>query len=236
MGATAATGEHMSSELDQIRSLNQRAWAICKKDGAAAIQLARQAESLLPGCAEATPSDEYDCLKTQTYSRHSRPARGALPIALRANYLAEQIGDKYLIGSIQSLLGKIYWHIDDFPTSMDYYLNALKLVQTENHPDLEVSLINGLGLVQYGLENFSESLGYFKACLEKASADDLTGRADASNNIAYVLHILGRDPEAVEYGLAALALFNRLGTSVEEWRPCSLWAQFISPWGTTNRP
>jgi uncharacterized protein YlzI (FlbEa/FlbD family) len=29
---------------------------------------------------------------------------------------------------------------------MDTYLNALKLVQTENYPDLEISLVNGLGL------------------------------------------------------------------------------------------
>ncbi len=97
---------------------------------------------------------------------------------------------------------------------MDYYLNALKLVQSANYPDLEISLINGLGLVQYGLENYAEALAYFKACLEKASEDDVTGRADANNNVAYTLHMLGRDQEALEYGLAALSLFTRLGTAV----------------------
>ena len=205
----------MSSQLEKIRKLNRQAWTLCKKDAPRALQLARQAQSRLSGCAQAQPIDEFECLKTQTYCLDmlSKPEE-ALPIGLKANHLAEEIGDKYLIGSIQSLLGRIYWHIDDFPTSMDYYLNALKLVQTENHPDLEISLINGLGLVQYGLENYTESLGYFKTCLEKASEEDLTGRADASNNIAYVLHILGRDQEALEYGLAGLALFTQLGTSV----------------------
>ena len=205
----------MSCELDEIRRLNQQAWAICKKDGPRAILLARQAQSLLANCAQAQPIDEFESLKTQTYCLDvlSRPEE-ALPVGLKANRLAEQIGDAYLIGSIQSLLGRIYWHVEDFPTSMDYYLNALKLIQTENHPDLEVSLINGLGLVQYGLENYAEALGHFKTCLEKARADDLTGRADASNNTAYVLHMLGRDPEALEYGRAALSLFNRLETSV----------------------
>jgi diguanylate cyclase (GGDEF)-like protein len=205
----------LSSNLAKIRKLNKQAWGLCKKDGNQAIELAREAQSLLSGCAEALPLDEFECLKTQTYCLDmlSKPEE-ALPIGIKANQLAEKIGDKYLIGSIQSLLGRIYWHIDDYATSMDYYLNALKLVQTEHHPDLEISLTNGLGMVQYGLENYPESLGYFKTCLEKASEDDLTGRADANNNIAYVLHLLGRDQEALEYGMAGLALFNQLGTSV----------------------
>jgi diguanylate cyclase (GGDEF)-like protein len=205
----------MSSKLEKIRKLNQQAWDLCKKDGPQAFQLAQKAQSLLSKCADAQPRDEFDCLKTQTYCLDmlSQPEE-ALPIGLKANQLAEQIGDKYLIGSIQSLLGRIYWHIDDFATSMDYYLNALKLVQTEHHPDLEISLINGLGMVQYGLENYIEALGYFKACLQKASDIDLTGQADANNNIAYVLHMLGRDREAVEYAAAALTLFNQMGAYV----------------------
>ena len=205
----------MSSKLAKIRNLNRQAWTVCKKDSPRAIRLARQAQMLLSDCPQAEPIDEFECLKTQTYCLDmlSKPEE-ALPIGLKANHLAEQIGDKFLIGSIQSLLGRIYWHIDDFATSMDYYLNALKLVQAEKHSDLEISLINGLGLVQYGLENYAESLAYFKTCLDKASEDDLTGRADANNNIAYVLHILRRDQEALEYGMKGLSLFNQLGTTV----------------------
>ena len=205
----------MSSKLERIRSLNQQAWDLCKKDGPHAFQLAQKAQSLLSQCAEAEPRDEFECLKTQTYCLDmlSKPEQ-ALPKALKANQLAQEIGDKYRIGLIQSLLGRIYWHIDDYATAMDYYLNALKLVQTENHPDLEISLINGLGMVQYGLENYTESLGYFKACLEKAGEEDATGRADANNNIGYVLHMLGRDLEAVEYASAALRLFSQIGSYV----------------------
>ena len=205
----------MINNLETIKELNQAAWALCKKDASGALQLAGQAQFLLSSCPEAQPLDEFESLKTQTYCLDvlSKPEE-ALSTGLRANHLAESIGDKYLIGSIQSLLGRIYWHIDDYPTSMDYYLNALNLVQTEKHPDLEVSLTNGLGLVQYGLENYDESLRYFKSCLGKAAEDDLTGRADANNNVAYVLHILGRDREALEYGMAGLSLFNQLGTSV----------------------
>ena len=203
----------MSSKLEKIRKLNQQAWDLCKKDGPQALQLAQKAQNLLSKCADAQPRDEFECLKTQTYCLDmlSNPEE-ALPVGLKANQLAEQIGDKYLIGSIQSILGRIYWHIDDFPASMDYYLNALKLVQTENHPDLEISLINGLGMVQYGLENYTEALGYFKACLQKAGETDLTGQADANNNIAYVLHMLGRDREAVDYATAALTLFKQIGS------------------------
>ena len=203
----------MSNKLEKIKELNQQAWDLRKKDRQGALQLALQAQSLLSDCAQAQPMDEFECLKTQTYcfDRVSKSAQ-ALPIGLRANQLAEQIGDNFLISTIQGLLGRIYWHIDDYATSIDYYLNALKLVQTENNPELEISLINGLGLVQYGLENYQESLGYFRSCLDKADKDS-TNLADANNNIAYVLHMLGRDQEALEYGMAALSLHNQLGNA-----------------------
>jgi diguanylate cyclase (GGDEF)-like protein len=205
----------MTSTLEQVRELNQRAWALCKKDAPQALALARQCQELLAHCADALPTDEFDCLKTQTYCLDvlSKPDEGLL-IGLKANQLAEQIGDTYLIGSIQSILGRIYWHIDDFATAINYYRNALKLVQPGLHPDVEVSLTNGLGLVQYGLGNYDEALGYFQRCLAMAAEADLTGRADANNNIAYTLHMLGRDQEAVAYGLAGLALFEELGTTV----------------------
>jgi diguanylate cyclase (GGDEF)-like protein len=205
----------MSSKLEQIRRLNQQAWDLCKKDGPEALKIAKEAQSLLNTCSEAEKRDEFDCLKTLAYCLDMlSKMEEALPIGLKANTLAQEIGDKHIIGLIQSILGRIYWHIDDYATSMDYYLNALKLVQTEHHPDLEISLINGLGMVQYGLENYNESLGYFKACLEKAGEDDITGRADANNNIGYVLHMLGRDREAVKFGTAALSLFTRIGSYV----------------------
>ena len=205
----------MDKKLEKIKKLNQQAWDLSKKDGPQAFDLAKRVEELLSKCAAAEPIDEFECLRTQTYCLDmlSKPEE-ALPIGLKANELAEQIGDKYLIGTIQSLLGRIYWHIDEFPTSIDYYLKALKLVQTEHHPDLEVSLLNGLGMVHYGLENYAESLGYFKTCLEKSSEENLTGKADANNNIAYVLHLLGKDHEAVEYAETALTLFDYMGQYV----------------------
>ena len=208
-------GRLMGNTLAQIRELNQQAWALCKKDAPRALALARQCQDLLARCTAALSTDEFDCLKTQIYCLDvlSKPDE-ALPIGLKANQLAEQIGDVDRIGSIQSILGRIYWHIDDFATAINYYRNALKLVPAGLHPDVEVSLTNGLGLVQYGLGNYDEALGYFQRCLAMAAEGDLTGRADANNNIAYTLHMLGRDQEAVAYGRAGLALFDRLGTAV----------------------
>ena len=205
----------MSKKIDRIRKLNRQARELCKKDAPSALRLATQAEALLATCPQAQLVDQYESLRTQTFCLDtlSRPAE-ALPIGLKASQLAEEIGDKSLIGAILNILGRIYFHIDDFPTSMDCYLKALKIVQTGNYPEIEISLINGLGLVQYGLENYDESLRYFKSCLELATEDDFTGRADANNNISYVLYMLGRGSEALEYGMAALSLFNFLGTKV----------------------
>ena len=79
----------MTSNLENIRNLNQQAWALCKKNGPMAIQLARQSQELLADCAEAEPIDEYECLKTLSYCLDmlSRPEE-ALPIGLKANQLA----------------------------------------------------------------------------------------------------------------------------------------------------
>ncbi len=205
----------MSTTAEKITELNLQAWELAKKDGPRAYRMAKKVQGLLSKCAGAQPIDEFKCLKTQAYclDMESKPGE-ALPIGLKANQLAERIGDKYLIGSIQSILGRIYWHIDDFPTAMDYYLNALKLAQTEHHTDLEISLINGMGMVQYELENYPEALGYFKTCLEKADENNPTGQADANNNIAYVLHLLGRDQEAIAFAEAALTLFNQIRSYV----------------------
>src|ERR1700690_1296920 len=152
----------MGNNLEKIKELNQQAWNLRKKDRQRALQLALQAQSLLSDCAQAQPIDEFECLKTLTYcfDRLGKSAE-AIAIGLKANLLAEQIGDNFLISTIQGLLGRIYWQIDDFPTSMDDYLSALKLVQTKEHSELEISLRNGLGLVRHGLENYSESLSYF---------------------------------------------------------------------------
>ena len=119
----------MHENLARIKKLNHQAWALCKKDSPKALLLARRVQDLLPACDQVQPVDEFECLKTQTYCLDmlSKPEE-ALPIGLRANQLAEQIGDKYLIGSIHSILGRIYWHIDDFPTAMDFYQSALNLI------------------------------------------------------------------------------------------------------------
>ncbi len=69
-------------------------------------------------------------------------------------------------------------------------------------------------MVHYSLKNYDKSLRYFKTCLEKSGKDNPTGAADANNNIAYVLHLLGRNREAVEYAEAALAIFSEIGSYV----------------------
>ncbi len=113
----------MTRSLEKIRKLNKQAWDLSKKDGPQALDLAQKVQSSLPHCADAQLLDKFECLRTQTYCLDmlSKPEE-ALPIGLEANELAEQIGDKYLLGTIQSVLGRIYWHIDEYPTALTYYL------------------------------------------------------------------------------------------------------------------
>ena len=214
MARSRSTVRFMDNILETIRALNQQSAELTNKDAAAALRLAQQAHSLLAGCPEAQPGDEFDALKNQgsCLDNLSRPEE-ALPLALRALALAEQANDPHrqIVG--QALLGMIYWHIDEYATSMDHYLAGLKLAEAGDYPDLQARITNGLGLVQYGVGNFAESLAYFYKFLHLVRETNLVDRAHANNNIAYVLHILGRDAEALEFGKAALEFCEQAGTA-----------------------
>ena len=200
--------------LQQVQQLNQAAWVLRKKDRQGALELSLKAQSLLSECPQAQPSDEFECLKTQVYCLDRLgKSEQALSIGLKASLLAEQINDNFLISTIQGLLGRIFWHIDDFPTALNYFLNALKLLPSGSHAELETSLVNGLGLVQFGMGNYSESLGHFMTCLDLAGESELNALADANNNIAYVLYMMGRHDEALQYGEQALSLQKQLGAT-----------------------
>lgn len=201
----------ISSNLQEIRALNSQAWELRKENRHKALQMALRAHSLLASCSDAQPIDEFDTLKTQTYclDRIGKPEE-ALTVGLRAHRLAEEIADDLTTCTAKALLGRIFWHIDDFPTALNYFLGGLKLLSSGAPLELEISLINGLGLVQFGLGNYLESLDHFKNCLEKSGEETSNGRADANNNIAYVLHMMERTQEALGYGTTALAQHKEL--------------------------
>ena len=202
----------ISRDLQEIRKLTSQAWAMRRENRHEALQMALQAQSLLSNCPDAELADEFDALKTQTYclDRIGKPEE-ALSVGLKANQIAEEIKDNLSICTIQGLLGRIFWHIDDFPTALNYFLNALKLLPAGSPPELETSLINGLGLVQFGLGNYPEALSHFMTCLGMASVGDPNALADSHNNIAYVLHMMGRTQEALNHGVTALSLQRLLG-------------------------
>jgi diguanylate cyclase (GGDEF)-like protein len=213
LNALQAMNIPISRDLQEIRDLNSQAWALRKENRHKALQMTFQAKSLLSNCPDAEQVDEFEILKTQTYclDRIGKPDE-ALSVGLQASQLAEEIKDDFMICTIQGLLGRIFWHIDDFPTALNYFLSALKLVPSGAHLELEISLINGLGLVQFGLGNYPESLEHFMTCLDKAGDDEANGRADANNNIAYALYMMGRTQDALKYGLTALAQQKQLGS------------------------
>jgi tetratricopeptide (TPR) repeat protein len=202
----------ISHDLQEIRTLNNQAWDLRKENRHKALQIAARAQGLLTNCPEAQPVDVFDNLKTQAYclDKIGKPEE-ALSVGLKASRLAEEINDKLMTCTVKGLLGRIFWHIDDFPTALDHFQGALKLLPAEAPLELEISLINGLGLVQFGLGNYPESLDHFKACLDKSGEEVSNGRADANNNIAYVLHMMERTQEALEYGTTALAQHKQLG-------------------------
>lgn len=203
----------MNVPSETLRALIQQADRLQAADAAEALAVVRRARAQLDRDGSADPADEFDCLRLESVCLNRLSQfEEALPLASKALDLAQAIGDDQRVATAQNNLGLIHWHLDDYPTAMDHFLAALKLAEAGRFPDLEPRLVNGLGLVQYGLGNYAAALEHFQSFLEKVRPDDFEGRMRANNNIAYVLHMLGRDEEALPYGEAALALDARAGS------------------------
>jgi|GEM_PF-6416164 len=128
-----------SRELEKTIKRNRQAREPGKKDDPRGFH-----QSLLAQGADALPSDEFECRKTQTDCQGMFSHReDILPVGLKANPRAKQIRDPYRTGSLQSLFGKIYWPLDDLFTWMDSDHQALKLIQTEPHLYPQISFNQG---------------------------------------------------------------------------------------------
>jgi diguanylate cyclase (GGDEF)-like protein len=168
----------------------------------------------LVDCKGAEAKDEFKCIQLESVclNRLSKFDE-ALPLAGRALELATEMGDDRSQALAHNNLGLIHWQLDDYATAMDHYLAALKLAQAGRFPDIEPRLINGLGLVQYGLGNHEAALEYFRDFLNKVQPNQFKDLMRANNNVAYVLHLLGRDESALPYSLAAVAFEERANST-----------------------
>jgi diguanylate cyclase (GGDEF)-like protein len=205
----------METTYEKIRQLNEQAWLNRNKDVQKSLLMAQQVQTLILDCPDAGTRDLVVSLRTQGHcldhlSRYSE----ALTTALKALELANGLGDLKLTASIDNVLGNIYWRLADYSSALEHYIHGLRLLEVEPDPDVEVYLLLGLGILHYEIGDHEEAIKYFKKSVEQIQSTDITGKAMGLNNIAYTLHTMGRDEEALPYAREALEIYGKEPFSV----------------------
>jgi tetratricopeptide (TPR) repeat protein len=205
----------MNDTCEKIHILNDQAWSERNKDIVASLKLAQQVEAMLAECPQVGVDELILSMRTQGYcldhlSRYSE----ALTTSLKAIELASQLGDRKLMASLDNILGSIYWRLSDYPSSLRHYLHGLELLQIDPNPELEIFLVQGLGILHYEMGEYEDALNYFKRSIESANTVDLLGKAMGLNNIAYTLHGMKDYQQALTYALKAVEMFSTESYSV----------------------
>lgn len=199
----------MDELCEKISQLNQQAWLDRNKEVQKSLELAQQVQGMLEHCPNPSMREGVISLRTQAYCLEHLSRYGeALTTALKVMELALQLGDLRIIASIDNVLGSIYWRLADHSASLEHYLHGLELTKIEPDPEDEIFLVQGLGLVHHEMGDYEEALKYYQRSIKLASPEDIMGEAIALNNIAYILHEMKRDEEALPSALKALELFG----------------------------
>jgi diguanylate cyclase (GGDEF)-like protein len=199
----------METTYERIRQLNEQAWLDRNKDVQKSLVMAQQVQVLLPDCSEAGTRDLIVSLRTQGYClEHLSRYAEALTTALKAMELANGLGDLKLTASLDNVLGNLYWRLADYSSALEHYIHGLRLLELEPDPDVELYLLMGLGILHYEIGDYEEAIKYFKKSGEQIQSTDITGKAMGLNNIAYTLHKMGRDDEALPYAREALEIYG----------------------------
>jgi diguanylate cyclase (GGDEF)-like protein len=205
----------MGYNFDKIHQLNEQAWQGRNNDLHKSIKLARQAETLLADCPEAGMLEMIAGLRTQAYCLNQLgQQREALEIGLRAMDLAIQSGDLLMTMMMDNVLGNIYWSLDDYANALNYFMDGLEIIQKKPDPELEIYLVQGVGIVYFSIGVYEEAFKYFTLSIEIAFPEDCIGRAIGYNNAAYTLSEMKKGQEALPYALKARELFEKGGYAV----------------------
>ena len=205
----------MNATYEKIRQLNEQAWVNRNKDVQKSLQMAQQVQAMLMDYPDSGTRELAISLRTQGYCLEHLSRYGeALALVLRAMELANQLADRRLIASMDNVLGNIYWRLADYSSALDHFMHGLRLIQIEPDAEQEVFLLQGLGALHHDIGDHEEALRYFKRSVESDKSVDIIGRAIGLNNIAYTLHEMNRDDEALTYANQALELYEREKFSV----------------------
>ena len=143
----------------------------------------------------------------------------AEPLFTTAIAVADQALAAEFARAIRFYRGTNYLHLGRFLEAKPD-LDALKSDQaltSDNLDDLDLSILNNLGLVYSALGEKLQALDYYNQALPLSRAvGDRAGEATTLNNIGRVYAALGEKPQALDYFNQALPLWRAVGDRAGE--------------------
>ena len=188
---------YVKGEAYSLISKARAAYASGKKEESA--RLLFQADSI------ATKIDESDIhlwvLIRLAACYQSTDYRQSLDWALKAEELAQALGNKVLLSKTETFVGAAYWGLSDYARAMEYVTKALKSAEEVNCLDCQVFAWQAITNIYISIGDYEKSNQYSQKLYKGFNQLGYTGsvRDEILNVIGETYRLMGKYPEALQY-------------------------------------
>jgi signal transduction histidine kinase len=133
-----------------------------------------------------------------------------------AALIFNKIGYKFGEAASINAIAKSYETLSDYPTAVNYYLQALKIHESIPNNDLRIGMsLSGIANIYYFQRDYKKALEYsFKALHKKELLKNKTSMANELYAIGDTYYEMSDSVNAEKYNLQALELYNTLGNKM----------------------
>ncbi len=127
--------------------------------------------------------------------------RQSLGWALKAEEMAQKLGNKTLLSKTQTFVGASYWGLSDYARAMEFVMKALKTAEEVNCLDCQVFAWQAITNIYISIGDYEKSNQYSQKLFEGYNQLGFTGsvRDEILNVIGETYRLMGKYPEALRY-------------------------------------
>ncbi|MEM6768828.1 MAG: tetratricopeptide repeat protein [Bacteroidota bacterium] len=121
-----------------------------------------------------------------------------------------------LRATIQTLteLGETHFTQENYPESLQYYQNALRLSKVSDNKEEEIQLEIKTAIGLFWLDRYDESLEHFQEALRNRAYVDQAQEANILSYIAQINNFKGNYPDAISFHQQSLLIYESLSDSM----------------------